>query len=339
MVDQRFIELVNHLWRAGKYSYLWTDNDGQGEKLSWWLTLPLPANFDVPKLFLNTNAYFSVNPAIMRKSQHERAYNTDVIAVNVFYCEFDCPDEAARIEARKKIDSWKTPPSCVVDSGGGLHVYLWLKTTQVLDTPEKHKRFSDLQWAFAQYAGGDTSVNDLARILRIPGTTNHKSKYAPNFPRVSIVEWQPQRQYEIADFEQLLQPYIDKRDARVYARPIKTNTSLAVDDDKLLKVLFRSKNGMTYERLWHGDLSDVNGDQSVGDQLLCDGLAWVTARDIARMDQLFRKSGLMRDKWNRDDYRKATLENAANSAYMEYDPFRGIDPQAIAAVEAMMSNE
>lgn len=337
MTDPRFSELIAHLWRAGKYSYFWTPNDGNGEKYTYWLTLPHSG--DVPKLFAGRDAYFAVNPSIIRRSEHERAGNTDVIAVNGFFCEFDCPTPEAKAEAAKKIQAWKIPPSCVVDSGGGYHVYIWLKSPLMLDTPEARKRASDLQWAFAQWAGGDTSVNDLARVLRIPGTTNHKSKYAPNFPQVTIEIWEPQRQYELAELEPLLQPLIEQRSTRIYAIPPKTTTTLTVDDDKLLKVLFRSKNGESYRRLWDGDLGVCGGDHSKCDQLLCDGLAWVTARDVARMDGLFRKSGLMRDKWNRDDYRKSTLENAANSAYMEYDPFRGLDPNAIAAVEAMMSHE
>jgi primase-polymerase (primpol)-like protein len=139
--------------------------------------------------------------------------------------------------------------------------------------------------------------------------------------------------------EPFLQPLIDARDAKIYAIPPRTNTTLAVKDDKLLAVLFRSKNGADYQRLWDGDLSVCGGDHSKCDQYLCDGLAWVTGRDTGRMDQLFRMSGLYRDKWNRDDYRKVTLDKAANSAYTDYDPFRGLDPSAIAAVEAMMKNE
>ena len=330
MIDKRFHELIAHLWRGGKYAYFWTPDDGSGAKYTYWLTVK--GDIAVPKLFWDKDTYFSVNAVNIRRSEHERGRNSDVVAVNGFYCEFDCPTLEMKGAVLDKIARWKIQPACIVDSGGGYHVYVLLK-----DTFSDIKRAADLQWAFAQWAGGDTSVNDLARVLRIPGTINHKAKYAPNFPSVLIVRWDMTQQHELADLEPLLQPLIDKRNNKIYAIPPKINTSLPVDDDKLMNVLFRSKNGQDYQRLWNGDLSVCGGDHSKCDQYLCDGLAWVTARDVARMDALFRKSGLMRDKWNRDDYRKLTLENAANSAYMEYDPFRGIDSAAIAAVEAMLN--
>lgn len=335
-IDNRFYQLIAHLWRGGKYGLYWTSDDGQGEKYTFWLTLSTAVDYSVPKLFLDANAYFGVNPSIIRRSQHERARIEDVQAVNGFFCEFDCPTQADKEAAMRRIIAWKIPPSCVIDSGGGYHVYILLRAPLVLDTPEKRQRAADLQWAFAQWAGGDTSVNDLARVLRIPGTTNHKARYGPDGAPVRIVEWQPQRQVDLAELEPMLQPYVDQRNAKIYAIPPKISTTLTVNDDKLLAALFRSKNGTDYQRLWSGDLSVCDGNHSRCDQYLCDGLAWVTGRDINRMDQLFRQSGLMRDKWNRDDYRKSTLENAANSAYMDYDPFRGIDPSAIAAVEAML---
>lgn len=336
-IDKRFYDLIAHLWRGGRYSYIWTPDDGQGDKISYWLTVN--GDVDLPKMFAGKDTYFNVNPSSIRRSEHERARVEDVIAVNGFFCEFDCETPEEKEAAAKKIKAWKIPASCVIDSGGGYHVYILLKSPFILDTPEKRKRAIDLQWAFAQWAGGDTSVNDLARVLRVPGSTNFKAKYAPNFPRVSIVEFDLSQQHDIADLEALLQPIIDKRDAKIYAIPPKVMTNLTVNDDKLLAALFRNKNGADYERLWNGDLSVCGGNHSACDQYLCDGLAWVTGRDVGRMDQLFRQSGLMREKWNREDYRKLTLENAANSAYMDYDPFRGIDIDAIKAVEEMMNNE
>jgi hypothetical protein len=83
MIDIRFYELIAHLWRGGKYSLFWTSDDGQGEKLSHWLTLP--TTDEVPKYLLGLDAYFAVHPANIRRSQHERARIDDVIAVNCFY--------------------------------------------------------------------------------------------------------------------------------------------------------------------------------------------------------------------------------------------------------------
>jgi hypothetical protein len=48
-------------------------------------------------------------------------------------------------------------------------------------------------------------------------------------------------------------------------------------------------------------------------------LAFWTQGDTARIDKLFRQSGLMREKWERDDYRKRTIQKAIANADA-YDP-------------------
>jgi len=339
-IDPRFYELTAHLWRGTRYSYYWTPNDGDGKRYSYWLTVGNDGA-EVPKMFHDLDCYFGVHGSRIRRSQYERARikDGDIAAINCFYFEMDCKTPATKADALEWLQSWYLKPSVVVDSGGGYHVYLLLEDVFLLDSLANQKRAIDLQWAMVKLAGGDVQVNDLSRVLRVPGTSNHKAEYAPNYPLVSIIQWDMAHRYAVNDLEPFLQPTIDARNARVRAIPPKTHTTLSVSDKTLLEVLFRGKNGREYERLWNGDLSVKGGNQSSCDQYLCDGLAWVTGKDMARMDQLFRQSGLMRDKWNRDDYRKSTLEKAINSAYLEYDPFRGIDPSAIAAVEAMMRHE
>lgn len=337
MIDPRFYQLRDHLWRATKFGYYWTSDDGQGGKFSWWELLP--CTNEVPKFFYDRDAYFAIHGTNLRGSEFQRAKVADIAAINCFYFEIDCANDEEKRATLEWLAKWHIKPACVVDSGGGYHVYVWLRDTFILDSEAKRQRAIDLQWAFVEFAGGEKGVSDLARVLRIPGTYNHKPRFAPNYPPVLIVQWQPDQQYDIADLEAEVQPFIDARTVKVYAIPPKINTTLNVNDDKLLAALFRSKNGGDYRRLWEGDLSVCGGDHSKCDQYLCDGLAWVTSRDIVRMDSLFRQSGLYRDKWNREDYRKTTLEKAANSAYMDYDPFRGCDPNAIAVVEAMMRNE
>jgi len=55
-------------------------------------------------------------------------------------------------------------------------------------------------------------------------------------------------------------------------------------------------------------------------------LAFWCGGDTEQMDRLFRKSGLMRDKWERDDYRASTLERAVNSCTSFYKPVRVSSP-------------
>jgi putative DNA primase/helicase len=85
-----------------------------------------------------------------------------------------------------------------------------------------------------------------------------------------------------------------------------------LSDQELIDAIISSKAGPDFSRLWNGDTSDYNGDDSAADIALCNHLAWWTNGDAERMDRLFRQSGLMRDKWGRADYCARTLSRAIN---------------------------
>lgn len=72
--------------------------------------------------------------------------------------------------------------------------------------------------------------------------------------------------------------------------------------------LRKQKNGEKFKKLYdEGDFSDY-GSQSEADLALCAMIAFRTGNDPEMIDKVFRASALMRDKWNRDDYREATIE-------------------------------
>jgi hypothetical protein len=56
------------------------------------------------------------------------------------------------------------------------------------------------------------------------------------------------------------------------------------------------------------------GDHSQADLALCNELAKWCGPDHARIDALFRESGLYRGKWEREDYRRRTIALACNRA-------------------------
>jgi len=74
--------------------------------------------------------------------------------------------------------------------------------------------------------------------------------------------------------------------------------------------MYNSEKGIEIRELYNGDLTRYGGDHSRADQALCDHLAYWTNCNRARMDAMFRESALMREKWNRDDYRNSTLDKA-----------------------------
>ena len=81
-------------------------------------------------------------------------------------------------------------------------------------------------------------------------------------------------------------------------------------DAELWEKMFNSQNGYKIRRLYDGDISDYNNDDSSADIALCMHLAYWTNRDESRIDRMFRQTGLYRAKWERADYRELTISKA-----------------------------
>ncbi|WP_027480563.1 hypothetical protein [Deinococcus pimensis] len=75
-----------------------------------------------------------------------------------------------------------------------------------------------------------------------------------------------------------------------------------LSDAQVWQRMFDSKSGAAIRALATGDVSAHGGDHSAADFALCGHLAFWTGGDAARMDALFRQTGLMRDKWDEKHY-------------------------------------
>lgn len=104
----------------------------------------------------------------------------------------------------------------------------------------------------------------------------------------------------------------------------KPSETVTGDDKALIEQAMAAANGDKFRKLWKGNYSDYRHedgtpDQSRADLALCSYLAFWTQGDAARIDRLFRQSALMRDKWEREDYRNWTISKAIEGAE-KYDP-------------------
>jgi putative DNA primase/helicase len=72
-------------------------------------------------------------------------------------------------------------------------------------------------------------------------------------------------------------------------------------DDALISRALAAKNGIHFAQLWSGDASSY-GSHSEADAALCALLAFWTGPDGERIDRLFRRSGLYREKWDERHY-------------------------------------
>ena len=89
--------------------------------------------------------------------------NGNVIAVRALFADADG-------EPLESILAKSPPPHIVVESSPGKwHVY-WLTNDTALE------EFKPCQQAIAKHLGTDPSVNDLARILRVPGFYHQKAE-------------------------------------------------------------------------------------------------------------------------------------------------------------------
>lgn len=105
-------------------------------------------------------------------------------------------------KAVQVINEFLRGPTYTINSGRGVHFYWKFKE------PIPREKISDIEnllKRIASHFGGDMMSAEAARILRIPGTKNHKS----NPPReVTIEGFCPEREYDLDDFEIL--PSLEK---------------------------------------------------------------------------------------------------------------------------------
>jgi putative DNA primase/helicase len=79
-----------------------------------------------------------------------------------------------------------------------------------------------------------------------------------------------------------------------------TGSALLSDDEILAKARV-AKNGDKFNRLWSGNVNGYDSP-SEADLALCGILAFFANKDPQCVDRLFRQSGLMRPKWDRNHY-------------------------------------
>ena len=75
----------------------------------------------------------------------------------------------------------------------------------------------------------------------------------------------------------------------------------SLSDEELILLARRAKNGELFARLWSGDTTGYPS-ASEADQALANLLAFYCGPNPARIDRLFRQSGLYREKWDKKHF-------------------------------------
>lgn len=137
--------------------------------------------------------------------------------------------------------------------------------------------------------------------------------------------------YEFGERSKELQTVLER-----YMLRAETNTANAINaantrtgTDELIKAAMSSRNGAAFKALWEGSEAGYSS-RSEADMALCSHLAFWTGKDPVRMDNLFRQSGLMRDKWDRAQagttYGAITIQKAVDNCKEVYTPKKEIKP-------------
>ena len=94
-----------------------------------------------------------------------------------------------------------------------------------------------------------------------------------------------------------------------------------------------------FSRLWYGDTSGNKNDDSAADLALCNRIVFYFGADEDVVDRLFRQSKLYREKWERGDYRKWTIDKAIEGTTERYTEPRKTSKKGGATGRAKSRNE
>ena len=115
-----------------------------------------------------------------------------VSQIPALWCDVDYKDTSREIIIQK-LKAFPFKPSITVKSGCGIHLYWLLKEPS---RQEDIGKVEDINKRIVSQLGGDLNSCDAARILRIPGTVNHKYE---NKPVCEVVE-KEEYYYNLDDF-------------------------------------------------------------------------------------------------------------------------------------------
>ncbi len=259
------------------------------EGRSSWRGFPVvgewPAALDNPK----ANCFIS-NGSIRDPTKSNTDDNFNALHAIV------CDDVGVKVDANKLNIS----PSAIVrtsnQGGRASHQYWYFLRSPIRDITLAKQVVKAMIAAELTDAGAGRVI----QYYRLPVGTNSKPEYLEPFQH-ELIWFQPEELHDIEDlidgFGLALEP-VKKADREPLASGSSTFT-----DDQLLERARKSAGGPEFRKLFDaGDVADYCKGNSTGMSEatlgLLNRLAFWSNRDAAQMDRLFRRSALMRDKWD-----------------------------------------
>jgi hypothetical protein len=188
-IAKEFLNTLYGKGRAEDHLAIWTKQD----KRSYFFTHP---EFNVASkkaisLSQDMDVYYGIGLQREEPTEGGRGREDAVISIPGLWLDIDVkgPNHRAKdlpvnkSSVKQVLDMFPLKPTMVVTTGGGLHTYWLFKEPMILSKKEKHKMAKDLSAKFqamfrylaAQKGWRIDNTSDLSRLLRLPGTYNHKS--------------------------------------------------------------------------------------------------------------------------------------------------------------------
>ena len=156
---------------------------------------------------------------------------------------------------------------------------------------------------------GDVEVYDHGRFFTVTGNTLNKYEEVEDVSNNVM--------------KRLYDKYLEtKKVTRIRNHGI----SHTLSETAIVRKIFESKQAQSFHMFMSGGWEELYSSQSEADLAFANMLAFWCARDYSQMDNLFRQSSLMRDKWDekrgKTTYGEATLYKAINDTNEVYKPQR-----------------
>ena len=112
------------------------------------------------------------------------------------------------------------------------------------------------------------------------------------------------------------------------AKKVKKKAGEPLSDEEILEKARSAANGSAFATLWEGRWEENYASQSEADMALCCKLAFWSGRNREQVDRLFRRSGLLREKWNERHHASGALTGRRPSP-APWTPWRRVMAQRV----------
>ncbi len=327
MTPAEFLDLLWQYKPESLYILLWTLQD---KRSHWYRDLAEAARF-----VANTNGHDVYVGGGLSRAAHgppRRCSSAEVAGIPAFWADLDLKSDAHKKALPSNIPDALSvvpatfPPTIVVSTGNGAHAWWVLKEPFIFEDADERDKVVRLlgRWhtllRLNSAAKGWTydRLSDLARVLRIPGTLNHKD---PTSPKPVAVHSFTDRRYNMSDFEQCLDdaaipdPDEHSRKAREWAKkfeggPLTINLNARIPQELLDGWM---AHDIRFRNTWFRQRHDLKDQSQSGyDLALADfgAEAGLTAQQI--IDLIVHHRAIHNQKQRtRLDYFERTIARAA----------------------------